>query len=199
MESATSTFSLIDRLKSGDTAVFPALFQKYSHRLVVLIHYRLSPEMRLFVEVDDVLQETFLKAFRDIGNFTYRTPGSFMSWLASIADHVIADMARYQGRHKRHAAEHVRFRTDSNPQGPEPADTKTPSVLLAEKERILALIKRLNMLPEDYRQVILLAKVEGFSTQEIAMQLGKSTESVSLLLHRAVKRFRELLNSKSSQ
>ena len=199
MESATSTFDLIERLKSGDTAVFPALFQKYSHRLAILIYYKLSPEMRPFIEVDDVLQETFLKTFRDLGQFTYRAPGSFMNWISSIADHVIADMARYQGRQKRHAAELVRFRSDSNPQGPEPADTKTPSVLLAGRERVLCLIEKLSLLPEDYRRVILLAKVEGLSTREVAKQLGKSAESVSLLLHRALKRFRELQNSNTRQ
>ncbi len=199
MNSVTSTYNLIDRLRSGDTGVFAEVFQKYSHRLAILIHYKLSPEMRLFVEVDDVLQETFLKAFRDIDQFTYRVPGSFMSWMASIVDHVIVDMARYQGRQKRQAAEVVRFRSATNPGGPEPVDTKTPSVLLGEKEKIMSLIERLNLLPEDYRRAILLAKVEGLSTQELAARLGKSTGATALLLHRAIKRFRELQNSEALQ
>jgi len=192
MDSATSTFQLISKLKSGDTAVFPEVFQKYARRLAILIHYKLSPEMRHVVEVEDILQETFLKACRDLDHFSYKTPGSFMSWLAKITDHIIADHARYQGRRKRYAVEMVRFRSISNPNGPEPIDTRTPSVLLGEKEAMLSLNEQINLLPEDYRQAILLAKVEGLSTRELAERLGRPTESAALLLHRAIKRFREI-------
>jgi DNA-directed RNA polymerase specialized sigma24 family protein len=54
------------------------------------------------------------------------------------------------------------------------------------------LLDKLNALPEDYRQAILLMKVEGLSTPEAAERLGKSKEATALLLHRAVKRFRAL-------
>ena len=191
METPTSSFDLVEKVKAGDREVFTRLFQKYRRRLAVLIHYKLSPELRGKVEVDDILQETLLRAFRDIGQFTYRSPGSFLSWLESIAGHVIIDMARYQGRQRR-AGEEVRFRSASNPLGPEPVDTETPSRVLREKEGVQALLERLNSLPEDYRQVILLAKIEGLSTAEIADRLGKSREAVALLLYRAVKRFRVL-------
>jgi RNA polymerase sigma-70 factor (ECF subfamily) len=137
--------------------------------------------------VDDVLQETLLRAFRDIGQFHYRAPGSFLSWLSSIADHVIVDAARYAGRERRRAAELVPLS-----QCPEPADTKTPSRLLAQKENVARLLERLDALPEDYRQAILLAKIEGLSTAELAERMGRSREAAALLLHRAVKRFREL-------
>jgi DNA-directed RNA polymerase specialized sigma24 family protein len=50
----------------------------------------------------------------------------------------------------------------------------------------------LSALPEDYRQAILMAKIEGLSTAEMAERLGKSREAVALLVYRAVKRFRAL-------
>jgi RNA polymerase sigma factor (sigma-70 family) len=86
----------------------------------------------------------------------------------------------------------LRFRSDSNPAGPDPVDSNTPSRLLAQEEATQILLKKLDALPPDYRQVILLAKFEGFTTPEVAAQMGRSRESVALLLHRAVKRFREL-------
>ena len=192
MDVVTSSHDLIERIKAGDQEAFAALFNKYRRRLAVLIHFRLSPELRSFAEVDDVLQETWLRAFRDFGQFTYRSAGSFMSWLARIADHVIADLARSQGRQKRHAVEMLRFRSESNPGGPEPLDSKTPSRLLAQEEGLRRLLDKLNALPEDYRQAILLMKVEGLSTSEAAERLGKSKEATALLLHRAIKRFRAL-------
>jgi len=192
MRPVSSSFDLIERIKSGDREALSALFEKYCRRLAVLIHYRLSPELRSFFEVDDILQETFLKAFRDFDQFTYQSPGSFMSWLARIADHVMADLARSQGRQKRHAAEMLRFRSESNPSGPEPVDSRTPSRVLAEEEGLRRLLEKLNLLPENYRQAILLMKVEGLSTQEAAARLGKTNEATALLLHRALKRFRSL-------
>jgi len=192
MEAPTTSFGLIDRFKQGDTQAFSLLFERYRPRLAVLIHYKLSPEKRHLIEVDDLLQETFLAAAQDIGNFQYRSPGSFLSWLSRIADHVAIDAARFHGRQKRDAGEVARFRSESNPQGPEPADTRTPSRLLAQKEAVRALLDRLNALPEDYRQAILLAKIEGLSTQEMAERLGKSRQAAAVLLHRAIQRFRQL-------
>ncbi len=192
MKPVTSTYGLIERIKNGDPDAFSVLFGKYRARLAVLIHYRMGPELGRSYEVDDILQETFLKAFRDFDQFTYRTPGSFMSWLARIADHILADLARSQGRQKRHAAEMLRFRSESNPSGPEPLDSKTPSRVLAEAEGVRGLLDQLNSLPEDDRQAILLMKVEGLSTSEAAERLGKSNEATALLLHRTLKRFRAL-------
>ncbi len=195
MEQATSTHDLLDRLGKGDESAFTALFEKYQKRLAVLIHYKLSPELRRLTEVEDVLQETFLEAFRDIKQFRYEKPGSFLGWLSRIASHVVADTARFHGRQKRRAGDVVRFRSVGNPDGPEPVDSATPSRLLAEKEKLSALIRRLDQLPEDYRRVILLAKVEGLANAELAEQLGRTREATALLLHRAIKRFRALQES----
>jgi len=191
MQGATSSFELIARVKAGDQDAFTGLFDKYRRRLAVLIHYKLSDELRGSLEVDDLLQETFLRAYRDIERFTYRSPGSFLRWLASIADHVVIDAARTHGRLRR-AGELVPFRSQSNPAGPDPPDSKTPSRLMAQQQAVDGLLARLDALTAEYRQVILMAKMEGLSTQEMAERLGKSREATALLLHRALKRFRTL-------
>ncbi len=190
MQGATSTFDLVERVKRGDREAFSPLFEKYRSRLAVLIFFKTSPELRASVEIDDLLQETFLRAFRDVGQFTYQFPGSFMSWLSRIADHVVHDQARYFGRQQRRAAEMVPFRSESHPEGVEPADSRTPSRLLRNDEELRLLFQRLDALPEDYRRVILLAKFEELSSEEIARALGKSREAVALLLHRGLKRLR---------
>jgi RNA polymerase sigma-70 factor (ECF subfamily) len=191
MEPVTSSHGLVERVKQGDHEAFSRLFEKYRSRLAVLVHYKLGPNLRRDADVDDVLQETLLRAYRDIARFDYRAPGSFMSWLARIADHVMADMARAQNRQKR-AGEHVPFRSESNPGGPEPADYHTPSRIFTENESLSRFVDVLSRLPEDYRRVILLAKVEGLTTSEIAERLEKSKEATSLLLHRAIRRLQSL-------
>ncbi len=66
MEQEKPTYDLLDRSGKGDESAFTALFERYQKRLALLIHYKLSPELRRLTEVEDVLQETFLEAFRDI-------------------------------------------------------------------------------------------------------------------------------------
>jgi RNA polymerase sigma-70 factor (ECF subfamily) len=191
MASPTSTFTLLEKAKAGDEAALSRIFEKYRRRLAVLVHFKLRPGSSDFSEVEDVVQETYLRAFRDLDRFSYQTPGSFLHWLSAIADHVIVDRARYAGRARR-AGDEVPFRSPSNPHGPEPADTRTPSRLFAQQEAVERLLDRLSALPEDYRQAILMAKIEGLSTAEMAERLGKSREAVALLVYRAVKRFRAL-------
>ncbi len=191
MDTPTSTFALLEQAHAGDREALSRAFEQYQRRLAILVHFKLSDHTRTFAEVDDIVQETLLRAFRDIHSFSYQAPGSFLRWLSAIADHVIVDRVRYQGRERR-AGQEIPFRSASNPAGPEPADTKTPSRLLAQQEAVERLLTRLAALPEDYRKAILLAKIEGLSTSEMAAQLGKSREAVALLVYRAVKRFRTL-------
>ena len=191
MDSPTSTFALIEKVKAGDDQALSLAFEKCRRRLAVLIYFKLSPRARRLTEVDDLVQETLLRAFKSIDRFSYQTSGSLLRWLSSIADHVIIDQLRYHDRERR-AGEEVRFRSPSNPHGPEPVDSKTPSRLLAQQEAMENLLARLNELPEDYREVILMAKIEGISTAEMAERLGKSRDAVALLVYRAVKRFRAI-------
>jgi RNA polymerase sigma-70 factor, ECF subfamily len=196
MDQATSSFNLIERIKNGDREALSLLFDRHRRRLAVLAHYRLGPHLRSLVEVDDILQETLLKAYVQFDQFTYRTPGSFLRWLGHIMEHVVTDTARYYGRQKRQAAEIMPLKSASIPGGVEPVDSKTPSRLLAQDEALRALLRDLDELPDDYREVILLVKIEGLSTQEAAERMGKSRETIALLLHRAIKRFRQTQASK---
>ena len=188
--SSTSTFDLIQRFREGDDGAFSALFRKYKPRLAVLIRYKLSEPLRNDFEVDDIVQEVFLEASRDLAGFSYQSPGSFMAWLSRIADHVIADEARMRSRQKRDGGERVRLRSESNPCGPEPIDPATPSRILLQQERAEELFARLDALPSDYRAVILMAKVECLSIAEMAERLGRSREATAVLLCRALRRVR---------
>jgi RNA polymerase sigma-70 factor (subfamily 1) len=191
MSPPTSTCALLEKAVAGNQEALSLAFERHRGRLIVLAHFKMSTHARQRAEAEDVVQETMLRAFRDLNRFSYRTPGSFFRWLASILDHVIVDRARYLGRERR-AGEEVPFRSQSNPRGPEPVDSQTPSRLMSQSEGVGRLLERLSSLPEDYRQAILLAKIEGLTTAEMAERLGKSREAVAVLVYRAVKRFRAL-------
>jgi RNA polymerase sigma-70 factor (ECF subfamily) len=186
-----STSALLEKAKDGDADALSQALERNRRRLTVLVHFKLGPRARQLSDAEEVVQEVYLRAFRAIGRFTSESPGSLLRWLSAIADGVIADRARYQGREKR-AGEEVPFRSASNPLGPEPLDSRTPSRLLAQQEAVERLLRRLDALPEEYRRAILMAKIEGLSTAEMAERLGKSREAVALLVYRAVKRFRTI-------
>jgi RNA polymerase sigma-70 factor, ECF subfamily len=189
----TTTFGLLGRARQGDAGAASLLFERYRRRLAVLVRYKLGEQGRGKLDIEDLVQETMLRAYRDLDSFTYRSPGSFLRWLSAIADHVIADAARYQGRARRHATEILRFRSDSNPLGPEPVDSLTPSRAFAWAERLEALLRKMDELPEQYREALLLSKIEGLTTEELSVRLQKPREAVSLLVFRAVRRLRELM------
>jgi len=197
MQSPTTTFLLLEQAKAGDDLALSRAFERTRRRLAVLVHYKLSPRSGNFADVEDIVQETCLRAFRDIHSFSYQSPGAFMRWLSTIADHVIVDRVRHQNRARRAspAGEDVRFHSPSNPHGPEPVTTATPSRLFAQQQAVDLLLARLDALPDNARRLILMAKVEGLSTAEIAETLGKSREAVAVLLFRAVQRFRNVLDS----
>jgi RNA polymerase sigma-70 factor (ECF subfamily) len=195
----TATLDLIDRIQKGDPRAFSVLFAGHRRRLTVLIHYRLGAELRSILEIEDIVQETWLRAFREIGGFNHRGSGSFMRWLGTIAQHVIADQARHRGRQKRQAGELARLRTDTNPNGADPADSGTPSRILASKEAVESLLRKLDALPPNYREIILLAKMECLPVSEIATQLGRTRERTALLLHRALKRFEQICATESAE
>jgi RNA polymerase sigma-70 factor (ECF subfamily) len=195
MDPATSSLSLIERIQKGDREAFTPLFEKYRNRLSALLHCKLSVRLRKSVEVDDLVQETLIRAYRELDSFVYRSPGSFFRWLARIADHVVIDAARFEGRRKRNAEANVPFRSPSNPDGPEPVDSLTPSRIYAQRERLDRLLEVLDALPENYRQAIIMAKIEDLTTNEIAEKLGKSREAAALLLHRALKQIRRIERS----
>jgi RNA polymerase sigma-70 factor (ECF subfamily) len=189
MEAPTSTFTLLEKARNGDEVALSRAFEQYRRRLALLIHFKLDP--RESADAQDVLQETYLRAFRALDGFDYQSPGSFLRWLSSIADSVIVDRVRYRNRERR-AGQEVAFRSESNPLGPEPADTRTPSRLFAQEEAMQRLLGRLAALPPHYRDAILMAKIEGLTTAEMAERLGKSRDEVAQLVFRAVKRFRAI-------
>ena len=193
MQAHTTSHDLLERARQGDQRAFEAIFQRYRSRLSVLVHYRMSDALRRDCDVEDLLQEIFLRASRDLAGFDYRGPSSLFRWLAHIAHHAIADAARKGSRAKRNGGTPVRFRSESNPAGYEPVDSNTPSRVLRQQETVGEWNAKLAALPEDYRDVIAMARLEGLTIAEIAERMGKTREQVSLLLHRALKKYRGML------
>ncbi len=142
-------------------------------------------------DAEDILQETFLNAFRGLGDF--RGDSTFSTWIYRIATNNALMKLR---KAKRRFGE---FDEDLPPpemlkKGPSGNFNMSPGDVLLEKEFLGELSKAVERLPEKYRTIFLLRDVEEFSTQKTAEILGISTSAVKSRLHRSRIFLREALS-----
>ena len=169
----------------GDEAAFEELFHRHRRR-VALIAARF---FRRREQVEEVVQESFTKAFFALGDFGGGRDASFAAWLARIAFNVSYDELRRQKRRPEGALEelteeesaHLAERLRGGPD----AEGAAVSRDLATK-----LLARLS--PED-RLVLVMLDVEGLSVAEIAGLLGWTGSKVKVRAHRARAHLRRVL------
>lgn len=171
---------LIGDARQGVRSAFDHLAQKHRERLTAFVRARLGRELEERVEVEDVLQETFLRGFRSIDRFERRGEDSFFQWLCSIAECIIRDWARARKR---------------RPSVPLDRDvvgsaSASPSRSLRRDERFDRLQEALRRLSPDHQEVIRLSLLEGLRIREIAERMGRSTDAIKQLLLRATRKLR---------
>ena len=170
-----SDAEVVDRVRAGETALYELLMRRYNQRLFRMIRSVLTSD----TEAEDVLQETWVRAFEHLGQFEGRA--SFATWATRIAYHEALARAR-AGK---------RWIPVENPEGdvmPE-VNRRQSSAETPEAQAIRGQLGRLlqsavDALPETYRTVFVLREVEQLSTTETADSLGLSEEAVKTRLHR---------------
>jgi RNA polymerase sigma-70 factor (ECF subfamily) len=149
-------------------------------------------ELRSKLESVDLVQETLLHALKGLDKFTYTNEGDFVRWLAKIAENELRANVRRLHADKRDIRKEVglnggRSGTERGVEGtPEPVEVTTPSVIQSRKEDLARLEKVMNELKPQYREALILAKLEGLSYREIATRLGRSNEAIRKLVSRAM-------------
>jgi RNA polymerase sigma-70 factor (ECF subfamily) len=169
------TKELVERAQAGDRGAFDELIGLHRGRIEALIGSRLGARLGRELELDDVLQETLLGAFRSLGSFRWRGEDSFLRWLGGIAEHVILTAARRARRHPEVPLDREVA-----------ASGDSPSRELRRGERFERFQAALDSLDPEARQVITLARLEGHSVQEVARRMGRTPNAVSILLYRSL-------------
>lgn len=184
---------LVDNAAAGDPLALEQLFARCLPRLRRLIALKAGSALR-HAELDDLVQEAYLEAVRQFPDYTYQGPDSFFRWLATVAMNRLANLQRMAAAHKRDRRLERPLQGDGSTLvsgGVQPADAGPgPRTLTAGMEaqaRIDAALARLSV---DDRDVILLARIEGLSLQEIADRLGRTRNAVALLLSRALRKLK---------
>ena len=177
-----SDFQLVERTVAGDQRAYELLVIKYQRRIERLIG-RMVRDTDL---VQDIAQETFIRAYRALHQF--RGEAQFYTWLYRIAVNTakkaLMDLKRspivYEGALRSNEDEDETFRA-----GHEPINEETPETVLAAREIAQAVNAAMEALPEDLRQAVTLREIEGLSYEEIAVAMACPIGTVRSRIFRA--------------
>jgi RNA polymerase sigma-70 factor (ECF subfamily) len=164
---------VIERVLSGETALYELIMRRYNQRLYRTVRAILRNDD----EVEDVMQDAYVRAYRHLGDFAGRS--QFSTWLTRIAVHEA--FARL-----RHGKRIQQFDDESTGGGADmiPATTIDPEHHSSNAELGALLEEAILSLPENLRAVLMLRDVEELSTIETAEALSISEENVKTRLHR---------------
>lgn len=189
----------LSRAVAGDEDALAELLAEHAGPLRARIEPQVPTRFRSVLEVDDVLQITYLEAFLRIGGFTNNGPAAFHSWLCRAAENNLRDAIRELERQKRPQPQNrIALGGDQSmcllleEIG---ATTTTPSRNAAAGEMKGAVDRALAALPDDYALVIRQYDLEGRSAGEVAAALGRSEGAIFMLRARAHERLREHFSS----
>ena len=174
----------VSRAKGGDQDAFRLLVERHS-RPIFRVAYRMTGNEH---DADDVVQETFLRAYRQIENFEERA--NFSTWLHRIAINCSLDLLRSRGRHDRYHAGGVEDEEMSRTLA---TDQPQPDRLALSSELQKHVIAALDRLSGNERTAFVLRHFEGMPVEEIGRTLGIQVNAAKHTIFRAVKKLRESL------
>lgn len=181
--------SLVAETLAGNQLSFQLLVERYQARMFALVrHYTRNP-----VEVEDIVQDTFLKAYTRLPGFQQQS--SFYTWLCRIAINTSLDFLKRCGRNPVRGAEdpELGLSGESGEGQLRTSPTPAPDARLERAEVARITQQVLDELPEIFRSVLVLREFEGMAYQDIADVLGISIGTVESRLFRARAKFKDKL------
>ena len=173
---------LVQRTVAGDQKAYELLVVKYQRRIERLIG-RMVRDTDL---VEDIAQETFIRAYRALGQF--RGEAQFYTWLYRIAVNTAKKALVDLKRNPVVSESTLRSGDDDDETsrlGHELTSDETPETVLAAQEIAAAVNAAMEALPEDLRQAVTLREIEGLSYDEIATVMGCPIGTVRSRIFRA--------------
>jgi RNA polymerase sigma-70 factor (ECF subfamily) len=169
---------LVLRIQRGDRDAFDNLVQKYQHKIIMLVNrYVKDPH-----EAQDIAQESFIKAYRALGNF--RGDSAFYTWLYRIA---INTAKNYLVSRSRRSAEYTVdvLEAEQVVNAQQLHGMDTPEQELLNEEIIAVIQSAIDGLPEEMRSAIMLREFEGMSYEEISQAMDCPVGTVRSRIFRA--------------
>jgi len=169
---------LVRRVQRGESAAFDLLVRKYQHRIAGLIGRYIAD----WSECQDVAQDTFMRAYRAIGNF--RGDAQFYTWLHRIAVNT-AKNHLVSARRRPPTDDVDAMDAEQFDSGTRLRDTDTPERQMMRQEVERTVMRVVDALPEELRAAISMREVDGLSYEEIAQKMNCPIGTVRSRIFRA--------------
>jgi RNA polymerase sigma-70 factor (ECF subfamily) len=188
---------LVEQAQRGDKHAFELLVSKYQRKLARL----LGRFIRDPVEVEDVAQETFIKAYRALPSF--RGDSAFYTWLYRIGINTAKNYLVAMGRRAPTTTEFNSEEAEGFDEGEQLRDINTPESAMMSKEIARTVGETMEQLPEELRDAIALREIEGLSYEDIAAIMNCPIGTVRSRIFRAreaiAERLRPLLDTQKDR
>ena len=169
---------LVERVQKGDRRAFDVLVLKYQHRIYSLV----SRFIRDSDEIQDVVQEAFIKAYRALPAF--RGDSAFYTWLYRIAINTAKNYL--VSRSRRPPGADVEIEDAEFMEGADALrDVADPESQMMTEQLRVAIDRAISALPEDLRTALTLREFEGMSYEEIATVMNCPVGTVRSRIFRA--------------
>ena len=181
------TMQLLKAAMTGNRAAFDGLIHLYRESLTAILRPRIRPQIRDHLNLDDLVHETFARAFESLDRFRGTGPSDFLGWLVGIGKKVVLKAIEQLQRQPRLSLDDE-----------QPASGTSPSRRARRVERLERLEYALRSLSDDHRKVIHLCRLEGLSLAEAADRMGRSSDAIRKLLWRALRELRRTFGDTES-
>lgn len=177
----------VRQANAGDQDAFRLLVERHSHA-IFRIAFRMSGNEQ---DAEDLVQETFLRAYRQLNRFGQRS--AFATWLYRICVNCSLDLLRVRKSRKERQLMQFQMRDDSQHREDVPTHAPSPERLSRSNEIADLLVPVLDSLSETERSAFLLRHYEGCNIDEIAEVLGVEAGAAKHSVFRAVQKLRRAL------
>jgi RNA polymerase sigma-70 factor (ECF subfamily) len=190
---------LLHQAIHGDRDALGQLLETQRVGLHRLAEGQIEGRIAVRVDASDIIQQTFLEAYRSFPQFAGRDTRELVAWLQRILHHKIAGAIRNHALLQKRSVGRERSIDDS--QGGRPlkqdldANVSSPSQKAIRGEDAERLAQALAALPDDQREAVQLRHLEGWPLADIAARLGRSPAATAGLIKRGMKTLRRQLHS----
>jgi RNA polymerase sigma-70 factor (ECF subfamily) len=188
---------LVERVQNGDQRAFTLLVEKYQRKLGRLLGRMIRDQ----AEVEDVVQESFIKAYRALPNF--RGDSAFYTWLYRIGINTAKNHLVSIGRRPKLSNEIEIEDAENFEDANELRTQDTPETELMGKQIAQTVNSAMEALPEELKTAITLREIEGLSYEEIASLMNCPIGTVRSRIFRArdavAEKLRPLLDTKADK
>lgn len=173
--------ALVERAQSGDRLATDELFRRISSSVRATAQLMLGPQLRGYLDSDDVVQEALAAALVGLSEFRYRDEAGLVQWLATITGNRVRALANWHHAAKRDRRAEIVLPSDQGL----PSTRTPPSQQVARRERDVLVREAVATLKADHRDVLVLITYLGASWESASERLGRSVAATRMLHRRA--------------